>query len=239
MTGDNVDDTSLPTQIGTRLRSLRTASGRSLASVAQELGISSSALSQIETGVMKPSVQRLVELVGVLGVPVSAIFDDVAVATPRPGAAGADVAEPVPGVLVSRGEEARPAHLGEGVTYRQLSPAPLRGVTLFESTYPPGASSSPDGEMLVHAGYDCGHVVAGELTFEFAEGSVRLGPGGSLSFAASRPHRVVNATDEVAVSIWLTLDAAGAPGAAGPAGSDADPPQEASALQGATAALPE
>jgi hypothetical protein len=154
---------------------------------------------------MKPSVQRLVELVGVLGVPVSAIFDDVGLAAPHDDAPGTAVAEPLPGVLVSGGGEAGPAHLGEGVTYRRLSPAPLRGVTLFESTYPPGASSSPVGEMLVHAGYDCGHVVSGELTFEFSDGSVRLGPGGSLSFAATRPHRVVNTADEVAVSIWLTV----------------------------------
>ena len=66
----------VPTQIGPRLRKLRVATGRSLSSVAHELGISSSALSQIETGVMQPSVNRLIELVGVLGVPVSAIFDD-------------------------------------------------------------------------------------------------------------------------------------------------------------------
>jgi DNA-binding XRE family transcriptional regulator len=206
-TGDDVDTGPLPALIGTRLRTLRTRSGRSLASVAHELGISSSALSQIETGVMKPSVQRLVELVGVLGVPVSAIFDDVGVAVPA-DAAGGDVVEPVPGVLVSFGGDVRPAHLGEGVTYRRLSPAPLRGVTLFESTYPPGAASSPAGEMLVHAGYDCGHVVAGELVFEFSDGEVRLGPGGSLSFAASRPHRVVNPSDRVAVAIWLTLEQA-------------------------------
>lgn len=222
-----MDTTPLPAQIGTRLRSLRTASGRSLASVAQELGISSSALSQIETGVMKPSVQRLVELVGVLGAPVSAIFDDVAVAEPRTGPGGGEVVEPVPGVLVHHGDEVEPAHLGQGVTYRRLSPAPLRGVTLFESTYPPGASSSPDGQMLVHPGYDCGHVLSGELTFEFTEGAVSLGPGGSLSFAATRPHRVVNATDEVAVSIWLTLE----PGVA-------DPGQAVPAVD-ATTVLPE
>ncbi|PFG42597.1 XRE family transcriptional regulator [Isoptericola jiangsuensis] len=214
-----MDTTPLPARIGTRLRGLRTASGRSLASVAQELGISSSALSQIETGVMKPSVQRLVELVGVLGAPVSAIFDDVGVATPRADPPGDDVEEPLPGVLVAHGDRSEPAHLGEGVTYRRLSPAPLRGVTLFESTYPPGSASSPAGEMLVHAGYDCGHVVSGELTFEFADGPVRLGPGGSLSFAASRPHRVVNASDAVAVAVWLTVE----PGAADDGGGEAVP----------------
>ncbi|PRZ07635.1 XRE family transcriptional regulator [Isoptericola sp. CG 20/1183] len=210
-----MDDPPLPRQIGARLRALRTASGRSLASVAQELGISSSALSQIETGVMKPSVSRLVELVGVLGVPMSAIFDDVEVVVGRPDDDGAQVAEPFPGVLVAHGEDTTPAQLEQGVTYRRLSPAPLRGVTWFESTYPPGSSSSADGSMLVHAGYESGHVVAGELVFEFTDGAVRLGPGGSLSFAATRPHRVVNDTGVVAVALWLTVEAS--PGGAGPA----------------------
>lgn len=195
----------LPTQIGARLREIRTALGRSLASVAQEMGISSSALSQIETGAMQPSVNRLIELVGVLGVPVSSIFDDTSVFAPHLDAEEGEVSEPLEGVLVAQPDGTEAAHLGQGVTYRRLSPAALPRVEWFESTYPPGSSSSIDGAMLVHAGYESGHVVSGELTFEFTEGAVRLGPGGSLSFAATRPHRVVNATDEVAVAIWLTV----------------------------------
>lgn len=195
----------LPALIGHRLRTLRTASGRSLASVAQEMGISSSALSQIETGAMQPSVNRLVELVGVLGVPVSAIFDGHDVFSPALDAERSDVSEVYPGVLVAASGDTDAAHLGQGVTYRRLSPSALPGVDWFESTYPPGASSSIDGAMLVHAGYESGHVVRGELTFEFAEGTVTLAPGDSLSFAATRPHRVVNESDQVAVAIWLTL----------------------------------
>lgn len=204
-----MDATLLPAQIGSRLRKLRTATGRSLASVAQQMGISSSALSQIETGAMQPSVNRLVELVAVLGVPVSAIFDDTDVFAPAMTDDRSDVSEPIEGVLVSGGEGA--AHLGQGVTYRRLSPMPLPGADFFESTYPPGSSSSLDGAMLVHPGYESGSVIVGELTFEFTEGEVVLGPGGSLSFAATRPHRVVNNTDEVAVAVWLTLVSATTP----------------------------
>jgi transcriptional regulator with XRE-family HTH domain len=197
---------TLSTQIGSRLRRLRLGTGRSLASVAQELGISSSALSQMETGALQPSVNRLVELVGVLGVPVSAIFDDLDVFERPTEPAEDGAAEPIPGVLVSASESlAGVAHLGQGVTYRRLSPVALPGVDLFESTYPPGSSSSVDGAMLVHDGHETGSVLSGTLTFEFSEGSVRLGPGGSLSFAATRPHRVVNDTDEFAVAVWLTL----------------------------------
>lgn len=210
-------DEQLPAQIGARLRKIRVAGGRSLASVAQEMGISSSALSQIETGAMQPSVNRLVELVGVLGVPVSTIFDDLRVFDPEVEPGAGDVREALPGVLVADGAEVS-AHLGQGVTYRRLSPAQLPGVEWFESTYPPGSSSSIDGAMLVHAGYESGHVVSGSLTFEFTEGAVRLDAGGSLSFSASRPHRVVNASDAVAVAIWLTVLDAGAAAAPEPGG---------------------
>lgn len=204
-----MSETVPPTQIGARLRSIRQSHGRSLASVAQALGISSSALSQIETGAMQPSVNRLIELVGVLGVPVSAIFDDLQVFAPHLDRDG-HVSEPIEGVLVSQPDAVEAAHLGQGVTYRRLSPAALPGVDWFESTYPPGSSSSIDGAMLVHAGHESGHVVRGELTFEFTDGSVRLSSGGSLSFAATRPHRVVNESDAVAVAIWLTVSGADA-----------------------------
>ena len=197
---------TLSAQIGSRLRRLRLGTGRSLASVAQELGISSSALSQMETGALQPSVNRLVELVGVLGVPVSAIFDDADIFERPVERESGGAAEPIPGVLVSATESLGGiAHLGQGVTYRRLSPVALPGVDLFESTYPPGTSSSLDGAMLVHEGYETGSVVSGALSFEFSEGSVQLGAGGSLSFLATRPHRVVNATDEIAVAVWLTL----------------------------------
>lgn len=192
-------------QIGARLRRIRQAQRRSLASVAQEMGISSSALSQIETGAMQPSVNRLIELVSVLGVPVSTIFDDVDVFAPQVNP-HADATEPLPGVLVAQGP-AEPAALGQGVTYRRLTPGALAGADWFESVYPPGSSSSADGAMLVHAGHESGHVTRGRLTFEFDDGAVTLDVGGSLSFDARRPHRVVNDTAEVAIAIWLTVGA--------------------------------
>ena len=38
------------------------------------------------------------------------------------------------------------------------------------------------------------------------DGSVVLGPGGSLSFWATQPHRVVNtSTEQAAVALWLTV----------------------------------
>ncbi|MCC4908582.1 helix-turn-helix domain-containing protein [Microbacterium sp. cx-59] len=198
-------DAPMPVQIGERLRRLRQAGGRSLASVAGELGISSSALSQIETGAMQPSVKRLVELVGILGAPVSAIFQEIAIFAPDLDQRPPGVTEPLPGVRVAQRADDGAARLAEGVTYRRLSPMLLPGVDWFESTYPPRTSSSPDGAMLVHSGLESGRVERGELTFEFTDGAIRLGEGASISFTAALPHRVVNETDAVAVATWITV----------------------------------
>src|SRR3569833_753494 len=61
-------------ELGARLRELRLQSGTSLRALARELGISASAVSQIERGVMRPSVSRLIAFVSALGVPLSAVF---------------------------------------------------------------------------------------------------------------------------------------------------------------------
>lgn len=189
--------------IGARLRQLRRDSGRSLRSVAGAIGISPSALSQIETGAMQPSVNRLVEIVNELGAHVSAIFERTELRSNVEIDDGAP-SEPIPGVVVS--QNAAQTTLGQGVVYRRLGPVEVEGVDLLETTYPPLTTSSADGAMLVHQGYEIGLVVSGELLFEFSEGSVRVAAGGSIAFAATRPHRVANDSESTpAVALWFTF----------------------------------
>lgn len=85
-------DALTPESLGARLRELRTASGVSLRALAARLGISPSAVSQIERGVMRPSVSRLIAYVGAIGVPLSAVFEAGAEKAPE-GSAAARAAE--------------------------------------------------------------------------------------------------------------------------------------------------
>ncbi|KHL13275.1 UNVERIFIED_CONTAM: hypothetical protein LK11_32595 [Mumia flava] len=180
-----------PVRLGARLRELREAAGVSMRALAGELGISPSALSQIERGVMQPSVNRLVEIVTALDVPLASVFDE---------SGGAES-----GVMVGRAWETGPVELAEGVTYRRLSPVPVAGAELFESTYPPGAASSQHRQLLVHRGREVGSVTAGELTVVVGEERYVLGVGDSITFAAATPHLVSNDGTETAVAVWLTL----------------------------------
>lgn len=192
-------------RLGRRLRELRVESGKSLRALARELGISASAVSQIERGTMRPSVSRLIAYVSAVGVPLAAVFD------PAPGPAldpASGAGEPLPGFAVRRAGEVAAIRLGGGVTFRRLSPGPTPDVEFFESTYPPHAVSTAHGRFLRHEGYEVGTVTAGELTIEFESEVVTLGAGDSITFPCSRPHIIGNRSATVtAVATWLIVHA--------------------------------
>jgi transcriptional regulator with XRE-family HTH domain len=197
--------------LGARLRELRTGAGVSLRALAGRLGISPSAVSQIERGVMRPSVSRLIAYVGAIGVPLSAVFEAGAEKPAEGSAPARAVVEARDGdqyqFAIRRAWEVAPIQLGGGVTFRRLSPVPTAGVEFFESAYPPGSMSNAHGELLRHEGYEVGTVTAGELTVDFDTDVVTLAAGDSITFPCSRPHLISNRSATVtAVATWLIVN---------------------------------
>ncbi|QHC57910.1 helix-turn-helix domain-containing protein [Rathayibacter sp. VKM Ac-2760] len=199
-------------RLGARLRELRLASGMSLRALARELGISASAVSQIERGAMQPSVGRLIAMVGALGVPLAAVFDESApgsVEPPSPGearqAGSAGGGEPAATTAVVRAGEVAPVALEGGVLFRRLGPRPVDAVDFFESTYPPGATSTAHRRFLRHDGVEIGTVTRGELTVEFEDETVVLSAGDAITFPCERGHRMINRGAVTAVATWLIV----------------------------------
>jgi transcriptional regulator with XRE-family HTH domain len=206
-------DALTPESLGARLRELRTGEGVSLRALAGRLGISPSAVSQIERGVMRPSVSRLIAYVGAIGVPLSAVFEAGIEKAPE-GSAAARAAECNAGwhqagqyqFAIRRSWEVAPILLGGGVTFRRLSPVPTPGVEFFESVYPPNSMSNAHGELLRHEGYEVGTVTAGNLTVDFDTDVVTLAVGDSITFPCSRPHLISNRSAVTAVATWLIVN---------------------------------
>src|SRR6201994_2321771 len=118
-------DALTPEMLGARLRELRAGSGVSLRALAGRLGISPSAVSQIERGVMRPSVSRLIAYVNAVGVPLSAVFETGIEKAPE-GSAGSRAAESPAAAdagqfqfAIRRSWEVAPLRLGGGVTFRR------------------------------------------------------------------------------------------------------------------------
>jgi HTH-type transcriptional repressor of puuD len=201
--------------LGRRLRELRTQSGLSLRALARELDISASAVSQIETGVMVPSVNRLIAIVTALDVPLSAAFEapgaETAAAFTPASTLGDSLAgladQPVErdGYVISRAGRVPDMNLESGVVYRRLSPGPVDGLEIFESTYPAGSTGSAHGDLIRHDGFEIGSITTGTLTITFEGEDVTLSAGDSITFPATRPHRLSNRSGEPCVAVWVIV----------------------------------
>jgi transcriptional regulator with XRE-family HTH domain len=183
--------------LGSRLRALRRERGFSLRDLADRLGISVSAVSQIERGKLQPSVNRLIAIVSAMGVPLARVFDETA----RDGASGASAT----GYVLARAGEIGTVDLEDGVLYRRLSPGETHGVDFFESTYPPGSHVRDGNALITHVGYEVGTVDVGELTIRFEQEEVVLGPGDSITFPCDVPHHISNQGPQTAIATWLIV----------------------------------
>lgn len=192
-------DAGVPAEasVGGRIRDLRQSRGISARALAKTLGISPSAVSQIERGVMQPSVSRLIAITDALGVPLVAAFDP---ASDRP----VEPAGPS-GFTLQRAGQTPDIVLDSGVSFRRLTPGSSPGIDYFESIYPPGAAAHGADGLFHHEGYEVGTVVAGELTIDFEAERVILRAGDAISYPCSVPHRLHNTGDADAVAHWLIV----------------------------------
>lgn len=188
-------------ELGARIRTLRMDQGLSLRKVAELLGISPSALSQIERGKMRPSVTRLYQIMSILDLPMSAVFGTEHTGPPPPAPTEPKSDE----IVVQRDEDARTLTLDHGVRYRRLTPVAVPGMTVFESVYPAGSSSSQHAEYVCHNGREIGNVLSGRLVVDVGFESYELGPGDSIMYPSTTPHRISNPGDTPAVAIWMNI----------------------------------
>ena len=168
--------------LGARLRAERLGQGIGLREMARRLGISASALSQIETGKAQPSVSKLFDIVNLLGVSVDGLL------------AGDDGSR----VVVARGHDGffslqregdhETLELASGVTWSRLTAGSFPGVEFLHVEYQPGA-----------------YLLSGRLGVEVGFDHHELGPGDSISFPATTPHRLANDGPEPAHAIWCIL----------------------------------
>jgi transcriptional regulator with XRE-family HTH domain len=194
--------------LGTRLRVERERRGLSLRELARRLEVSPSLVSQIETGKTQPSVRTLYAIVTELGVSLDELFapaggDGAPASAPRPSAEGAR--PPVGFGRVQRADERDVIDLGSGVRWERLTTWNDRDVEFLYAVYEAGGSSSPDGSLMRHNGRELGIVLSGELGVKVGFEDTVLGPGDSIAFDSTIPHRLHNDGDDVATAIWIVL----------------------------------
>lgn len=191
-----------PSDLGPRLRAIRVARGVGLRELARRLDLSPSSISQIETGKIRPSVRTLYALASEFGVTVDEVLFDE---PPMPGAPRAVE----PGLGVQRAADRPAIQLNSGVRWERLMFWGDEDVEFLEAIYEPGGASSPDDALVRHNGHEFGHILSGTLRVIVGFDEYVLGPGDSITFPSSTPHRLVNDGPETVRAIWVVRDRRG------------------------------
>ena len=188
-----------------RLRAERERRGISLRELARRLKISPSAISQIETGRARPSVATLWAIVTELGMSLDDLFAHEAGASAEAGAPPA-APEPPPTALPVVTEATREAlQLATGVRWERMTADTDPDVDFIWVVYEAGGSSSPEDSFIRHAGREYGLVLSGRLEGTVGFETRVLGPGDSISFDSTTPHRLRNTGDEPATGVWVVV----------------------------------
>jgi transcriptional regulator with XRE-family HTH domain len=176
-------DENVRRELGQHLRSLRRANGLTLAELAGAVGVSISALSQIERGAVDPSLGTLWRLNDVLG---SSLFDFFN----RPREARVQICRSSERTLIELDRHA----------YQTLVQATQRRMDLFIMELDPG--DEPVRPPLAHWGEECGVVTEGTMEVLVGGESHRLESGDSIWFDSTQKHTFRAVGDQRCVAVW-------------------------------------
>lgn len=177
---------SLPTDIGRIVRLVREKTGRNQGEIADQAGISVSMLSQIERGVVSPSIETLIAVCASLDLDTAELFNRL---SPR---------DPVR--LLHAGK--RLSTHSRGIRYEQLA-------TSADASYPsemflmevaPGAAAGMSDRG--HEGIELGYVLEGSAKLTVDKTELAISAGDSVSFNARLPHRLENSGKMPFRSVW-------------------------------------
>jgi transcriptional regulator with XRE-family HTH domain len=172
--------------LGKLMKLYREKTGQNQSDIASKANISISMLSQIERGVVSPSIETLVMVCEALGVDPSELFNRLSLKAP---------------VRIHHPHE-RLQTSSDGTSYEQL-------ITSSDSAYPselfllevkPGCRTTLSSNG--HEGVEMGFVLAGAAVLTVDKADYDICAGDSISFSSHLPHRLSNNGRSLFRAVW-------------------------------------
>jgi transcriptional regulator with XRE-family HTH domain/mannose-6-phosphate isomerase-like protein (cupin superfamily) len=95
--------------------------------------------------------------------------------------------------------------LATGVRWERLAPPTPQDVDFLEVAYQPGSESCPPDSLMRHSGHEYGHIIRGRMGVTVGFDTYELGPGDSVAFDSTMPHRLFTIGDEPVEAIWVVV----------------------------------
>ncbi len=169
--------------IGERIRNSRLQRGMTANELAEAVGLSPSAVSQIERGVVDPSLRSLRSIADALDTPIFSFFLET----------------PFQGIVVRKDQRRAFSPPDHKATYELATPDLNRRLEMLFMYLDPGTSSSE--QPLPHAGDECLVVLQGEAEVSVAARRYSLREGDSIYLNEGVPHNVTNVGENQLVCI--------------------------------------
>jgi transcriptional regulator with XRE-family HTH domain len=192
------------TVLGGKLRAEREKQGITVREMARRVDVSPSLVSQIERGLVTPSVGTLWSMTTELGLVMDELFTHAerGNAAPRQGRAAQGRAHS----HVQQGHNRQHIRLAGGVSWERLTAEPDDEVEFLYVKYEVGAESCPENSFFRHGGKEYAYLLEGRLGLQIGFDRYELSPGDSVSFESHIPHRLWAIGDETAVAIWVIVN---------------------------------
>ncbi|MFT3690810.1 cupin domain-containing protein [Paenirhodobacter sp.] len=179
-----------PEGIGLRIRQSRQRLGLTLGQLSEASGVSIGALSQIERGLVSPTVRTLYTIAGVLRMPPAQLIDP----------AGYDLTIGS-GLYVLRAADQKVVIDAGGVTKLLASPATIQTMKCFVVTVQPGGTTG--AEAYSHPGEELGYVISGRFVLEVEGVAYQVKAGDGFALPSTLRHRFYNTSDSEARILWV------------------------------------
>jgi transcriptional regulator with XRE-family HTH domain len=183
--------------LGARLRHFRTKRDLTIAQLAEQAGVSSGIISQIERGNANPSVKTLQRIRVALGVNLWEFLEDS-----QPAAV---VEASISGSTSFVRREADRQRIVVGATKlvkELLSPRNDRNLRFMTITLPPGGESE---DVIIGVGEKGGLVTEGQVRLTVGSEESDLLKGDSFQFPSSLTHKISNPFAHPAKVIWIMI----------------------------------
>lgn len=95
--------------------------------------------------------------------------------------------------------------LATGVRWERLAPPTPQDVDFLEVAYQPSSESCPPDSLMRHAGHEYGHIIRGRMGVTVGFDTYELGPGDSVAFDSTMPHRLFTIGEEPVEAIWVVV----------------------------------
>lgn len=183
--GNRDDRAAARRALGQAIRSRRLAQKRTLADVAEAAGISVSLLSQVERGLVDPSLDSLRDIAIALDTTPFRLLED---SHPRSH-------------IVRSGEGLRLVLPGTDVEYELVSPSSDGSFQIAKSTLRAGGLSARQPRS--HPGEEAAYVLQGTVTIVVGEEVFELKEGDCVTYDPRIPHRAIAGPDGPATILYV------------------------------------